>query len=68
MKKVTLMICALLCTILIAGMARAAGTVLGLLDNGKEIRVKAGEVIELALKEQAGTGYSDCQKFFPIKH
>jgi predicted secreted protein len=27
-------------------------------DNGKEIRMQAGEVIELALEEQGGTGFT----------
>ncbi len=57
MKQLTVVICALWCTIVVTGMARAAGTVLGLPDNGKVILVKAGEIIDLALKEQAGTGY-----------
>ncbi len=57
MKKLALVICALFCSILVAVLAQARVTVLQMHDNGKEIRVQAGEVIELALKEQAGTGY-----------
>jgi predicted secreted protein len=57
MKKLALTICALWGLILVSAAAGAATTVIQMPDNGKEIRVHAGEVIELALKEQAGTGY-----------
>jgi predicted secreted protein len=57
MKNIPIMTCVLLGTILIAVLAEAGVTVLQMQDNGKEIRVKIGEVIELALEEQAGTGY-----------
>jgi predicted secreted protein len=58
MKKLGIMTGALLCTILVAGLAWPAMTVLRMHDHGKEIRVRAGEVIELALEEQGGTGYT----------
>ena len=57
MKKLAIMIGVLWGILLVAGLAGAAGTVLGLTDNGKMIQVHAGEVIELALEEQGGTGY-----------
>jgi len=56
MKKFSLAICTLLAALFVVSLA-AAATVVRLRDNGKEIRVKAGAIIELALKEQAGTGY-----------
>ena len=37
--------------------AAPASTPLQAKDAGQEIRVKAGAIIELSLKEQAGTGY-----------
>jgi predicted secreted protein len=58
MKKLGIMTGALLCVILAAGLAWPGMTVLQMHDHGKEIRVRAGEVIELALEEQAGTGYT----------
>jgi predicted secreted protein len=58
MKKFGIMTGALLCTILAAGLAWPGMTVLKMSDNCKEIRVQAGEVIELALEEQGGTGYT----------
>jgi predicted secreted protein len=58
MKRFAILTCVLLGCLLAAGLANAAGTVLGPHDNGKEIRVQAGEVIELALEEQGGTGYT----------
>ena len=58
MKKPGIVTGALLGILLVAGLAQAAEAVLGLPDNGKEIRVRAGEVIELALEEQGGTGYT----------
>lgn len=58
MKRLAILTGALLSIFLVAGLAQAAGAVLNLHDNGKEIRVPAGEVIELALEEQAGTGYT----------
>lgn len=48
----------LLLTAFAAVALAAAVTMVRLPDNGKEIRVKTGQVIELALKEQAGTGYT----------
>jgi inhibitor of cysteine peptidase len=56
MKKFSLTIGALLATLCVVTLA-AAATVVRMPDNGKQIQVKAGAVIELALKEQAGTGY-----------
>ena len=56
MKKLPLTICTLLAVLFVVDLA-AATTVVRMPDNGKEIRVPAGTVIELALKEQAGTGY-----------
>jgi predicted secreted protein len=58
MKKFGIMTGALLCTILVAGLAWPGMTVLRMPDHGKAIRVQAGEVIELALEEQGGTGYT----------
>jgi predicted secreted protein len=58
MKNIPIMTCALSFIILVATLAGAEVTVLQMQDSGKEIRVKAGEVIELALKIQAGTGYT----------
>jgi predicted secreted protein len=57
MKKLGIVTGALLGAILVAGLARPGMTVLQMHDHGKEIRVQAGEVIELALEEQGGTGY-----------
>lgn len=73
MQRLAILIAALLSILFIAGLAQTAGAVLGPDDNGKEIRVQAGDVIELALKEQAGTGYTwefhnlDA-KFFKVLH
>jgi inhibitor of cysteine peptidase len=58
MKRLVIVICGLLGLLLIAGLTVAAGTVIQMPDNGKEIQVKTGEVIELSLEEQAGTGYT----------
>lgn len=58
MKKLGIITGALLCVILAAWLAWPGMMVLQMRDNGKEIRVHTGEVIELALKEQAGTGYT----------
>lgn len=58
MKKLGIMTGALLCASLVAWLAWPGMTVVQMHDNGKEIRVHTGEVIELALKEQAGTGYT----------
>lgn len=58
MKKLWITTSALLGILLVTVLAAAGVTVVQMPDNGKEIRVQAGEVIELALKEQAGTGYS----------
>jgi predicted secreted protein len=57
MKKLPLMIWALWGLILVGLVAGAQVTVVQMQDDGKEIRVKAGEVIELTLPGQAGTGY-----------
>ena len=46
--------------VLLGGVTLAAateGTALQAKDNGQEIRVPAGAIIELSLPEQAGTGY-----------
>jgi predicted secreted protein len=58
MKKLGIMAMALLGAVLVAGPAWPGVTVMQVQDNGKAIRVHAGEVIELALEEQAGTGYT----------
>ena len=58
MKKLGTMTGALLGFLLVAGLAGAQGTVLSMQNNGKEVRVQAGEVIELSLEEQGGTGYT----------
>jgi predicted secreted protein len=58
MKKLSIITCALLCTILVTALVGAEMTFLRMRDNGKEIRVKVGEVITLSLEFQAGTGYS----------
>ena len=57
MKRLAIMTGALFSIFLIAGLAQAAEVVLGPHDNGKEVRMQAGEVLELALEMQAGTGY-----------
>jgi predicted secreted protein len=57
MQRLAIMTGTLLCIVFVAGLARAEVTVMRPHDNGKEIRVQAGEVIELALEMQAGTGY-----------
>lgn len=57
MKKFSLTICVLLTTLATVALA-AAATLVQMPDHGKTIRVKTGQVIELALKEQAGTGYT----------
>jgi predicted secreted protein len=56
MKKFSLTLGAFWAALSVVTLAVAA-TVVRMPDNGKEIQVKAGAVIELALKEQAGTGY-----------
>ncbi len=58
MKRLATMTSALLSICLVAGLAGAAGAVLGSHDDGKKIQVQVGEVIELALEEQGGTGYT----------
>jgi predicted secreted protein len=58
MKKITIMTCLLLGLLLVAWLAWPGKTVVQMHDYGKEIRVHTGAVIELALKEQAGTGYT----------
>jgi predicted secreted protein len=67
MKNILMMTCGLLCTILVAVPA-GAQVILRMQDNGKEIRVKAGEVIELALELQGGTGYLWQFQQFDEKH
>jgi predicted secreted protein len=55
--KLVQTICAFWIIFLVGVAARTAVTVVQEQDNGKEIRVRAGEVIELSLPMQAGTGY-----------
>jgi predicted secreted protein len=57
MKKLAILALALLGVLLVAGLAAAAVTVLRMQDNGREIQVKSGDFIELALEMQTGTGY-----------
>ncbi len=57
MKRLTIMTGALLSIVVVATLARADVTVVHLQDNGKEIQVNSGNLIELALEMQAGTGY-----------
>lgn len=57
MKKLFILPGALLSLLLVASLAIAEVTIVRPQDNGKEIRVQAGEVIELALEMQTGTGY-----------
>jgi predicted secreted protein len=57
MEKLTITIFALLTLLVLVVLTVTAATLVQMPDNGKQIRVKAGEIIELALPEQAGTGY-----------
>ena len=57
MEKLTITIFALLTLLVLVVLTGTAATLVQMPDNGKQIRVKAGEVIELALPGQAGTGY-----------
>jgi len=58
MKRRALAICGPLVLLFAAGLTVAAGRVVQMPDNGKEIQVKTGEVFELSLDEQGGTGYT----------
>jgi inhibitor of cysteine peptidase len=59
MKHLLIAISALLLLLLSAASLPAAPevTALQMQDSGKEIQVKPGAIIEISLKEQAGTGY-----------
>jgi inhibitor of cysteine peptidase len=57
MKHVSIITYALLGIFLITAGAGAEVTVLRLSDSGKEIQVRVGALIELALEEQGGTGF-----------
>ena len=58
MKRLAIITGALLGILLVAVLATAGVTVVRMPDNGKEIRVQAGAIFELALQEQAGAGYT----------